>query len=54
MKQVKLDKIDECLDGLLKYDEKNKFNPYQAQIISMTGEQQPQGESSVIFNDKLD
>ena len=41
MKQVNLDKIDYCLDGLIKHDESKKFNPYQAQFISMTGDKQP-------------
>ena len=53
MKNVNLGRIDECLDLLLKNHEQNKFNPYQAEFISTTGQNQIEGESSVIFNDKL-
>ena len=54
MSNVNLGRIDYCLDGLLKFHEQSKFNPYQAQFISMTGDNKPEGESSVIFNEKLE
>lgn len=43
MKQVNLGKIDECLDGLIKHHSGSKFDPYKAQIISMTGDKKPEG-----------
>lgn len=54
MRNVNIGRIDECLDMLLQHHEQSKFNPYQAAFMSTTGNQnQVEGESSVIFNDKL-
>lgn len=54
MKQVNLGRIDECLDVLVKNNEETKFNPFQAEFLTTTGQKQLEGESSVIFNEKLE
>lgn len=54
MRNVNIGRIDECLETLSKHDETNKFDPFKAQITNLSGNKAIEGETSVVFNDKLE
>ena len=54
MNNISIGRIDDVLESLSKFDDSNKFDPFKSQITNLSGNKQIEGESSVVFNDKLE